>query len=339
LLEIRFTLEWLHLDGAPESMQRKARLHHRFDDLRQFMTRLLDWFKSPRQKAADCCQKGRQALDDNDFDLAISWFNACVGHDPRHDTGFVGRGFAHLKKGDYDRAIADLSEAIRLGPDNPYSYYYRSLCYSGKGHQTLEGIDLQKAVRLGAEIEHASGAEGTGRQDEVFMALRAALREMSLHDLDAPIGALAAGSITQLDAVAPAHISSLLASLRHHESTIRFGAAHTLGDLGEAARPALASIKHALVDRDLGVRVQAARALWLIDRQTAGTIPILSEALMAQDEVLRWMAADCLGDMGPRAAAAASALEKALEANFEIAHVRTGLTVALERIRGKVASH
>src|SRR6516162_3950480 len=106
---------------------------------------LLDWFKSPRRKAADCFEKGRLALDQNDFDLAISWFNACIHHDPTGDTGFFGRGFAQLKK----------------------------------------------AMGLGAQID---GADGTGGPDEVFMALRAALREMSLHDLDAPIRALAAKS-------------------------------------------------------------------------------------------------------------------------------------------------
>jgi tetratricopeptide (TPR) repeat protein len=296
---------------------------------------LLDWFKSPRQKAAACFDKGRQALDENDFDLAISWFNACIGHAPTQDLGFFGRGFARLKKADYDSAIADLSEAIRLGPDNPYSYYYRSLCYCGKGHRTLEGADLKKALGLGAQIDHAPGGDGIGSPDEVVMAFLAALREMSLHDLDAPVRALAARSVTQLDALAPADIPALLEALRHDQPAIRFGAAHTLGDLGEAGRPALDSLKHALLDRDLGVRVQVARAMWLIDRQTAVTIPILTEALTAQDEVLRWMAADCLGDIGPSAAAAVPALQSALQGNFEIAHVRTGLTIALDRIQPK----
>src|SRR5260370_28221238 len=120
------------------------------------MAWLLDWFKSSRQKSDACFQKGKQALDENDFDLAISWFNACIQNDPTLATGFYGRGFAHLKKADYDRAIADLSEAIRLGPDNAYSYYYRSLCYSGKGRGTLEGADLERAMRLGAQIDGAA---------------------------------------------------------------------------------------------------------------------------------------------------------------------------------------
>jgi hypothetical protein len=49
------------------------------------------------------------------------------------------------------------------------------------------------------------------------------------------------------------------------------------------------------------------------------------------------MAADCLGDIGPRAAAAVRALQSALQANFKIAHVRTGLSIALERIQPRAA--
>jgi HEAT repeat protein len=60
---------------------------------------------------------------------------------------------------------------------------------------------------------------------------------------------------------------------------------------------------------------------------------VLIEALRADDEVLRWIAADCLGDIGPPAAAAAAALEEALNGNFQIAHVRTGIKLALERIK------
>jgi len=299
---------------------------------------LLDRFKSPRQKAADCFAKGKLALDANDFDLAISWFNACIQHDPSHATGFYGRGFANLKKADYDRAIADLSEAIRLGPDNAYSYYYRSLCYSGKGRGTLEGIDLEKAMRLGAQIDAAQDA-ATGSpaapiesSAEVVMALRAALREVSLHDLNDTVRALAGRAMTQLDSRAPSQLPALLDALRNDEPAIRFSAAHSLGDLGPAARPALGPLTQTLQDRDLGVRVQAARAVWQIDRQADAALPVLMEAVQSDDEVLRWIAADCLGEIGPKAAAAVPALREALKRPAEIEHVRTGIALALERI-------
>src|SRR6516164_882678 len=180
---------------------------------------LLDWFKSPRRKAADCFEKGRLALDQNDFDLAISWFNACIHHDPTGDTGFYGRGFAHLKKGNYDAAIADLSEAIRLGPDNPYSYYYRSLSYGGMGRATLEAADFERALKLGVEVDGGSSAEAdfsgpsTGPSDRVVMALRAAIRETSQHDLDERIRALAAKAFSQLESRAPTQVAALLEAL------------------------------------------------------------------------------------------------------------------------------
>jgi tetratricopeptide (TPR) repeat protein len=300
------------------------------------MTWLFDWFPRFRQTAASCFQKGLESLDENDFDLAISWFNACIHHDPSRPAGFYGRGFARLKKEEYDGAIADLSEAIRLGPDNAYSYYYRSLCYRAKGRESLEGADLERASRLGARLDGASGDnERTSEPDDVVMALCAAMREMTQHEFDGTVRSLASKAITQFSAQAPTNVSALLAALHHKEPTIRFGAAHSLGDLGEAGRPALDSLKQALLDRDLGVRVQAARAVWLIDGQIEVPISILIEAVAGDDEILRWIAADCLGEIGPRAATAIPTLEKALQANFEITHVRTGLSIAIDRIRGK----
>ena len=208
----------------------------------------------------------------------------------------------------------------------------------GQGRATLEGADLEKAMRLGAQIDDLAVATGEssaaeGSSAEVVMALRAALRETSLHDLDETVRALAGKAMTQLDSRAPSQLPALLEALRNDEPAIRFGAAHSLGDLGDAALPAVAPLTQALQDRDLGVRVQAARALWRIDRQTEPVIPVLIEALRADDEILRWIAADCLGEIGPRASAAIPGLQEALRAKFQIAHVRTGLALALERIQ------
>src|SRR5262249_17780758 len=158
------------------------------------------------------------------------------------------------------------------------SYYYRSLCYSGKGRQTLEGIDLSKALQLGAVVEDAdesADAVAPHNSHEVVMALRAALREAALSDLDQTVRALAGEAITQLDTQAPAQVPALLEALSNDEAAVRFGAAHALGDLKAAARPALGALTQALQDRDLGVRVQAARALWRIDQQVETTLPIL----------------------------------------------------------------
>src|SRR5947209_2377214 len=117
----------------------------------------MKWFRSARHKAHDCFQQGKTALDRDDADLAISWFNEALRHERGFASGYYGRGFAYLKKAEYDQAIADFSEAIRLRPDNPYCYFFRSLCYSGKGNYTQEQADYDKAKRLDANVEDAVG--------------------------------------------------------------------------------------------------------------------------------------------------------------------------------------
>jgi HEAT repeat protein len=218
------------------------------------------------------------------------------------------------------------------------------LCYCGKGRGTLEGIDLEKAMQLGAQIdggqamESASPGEATVNSTEVVMALRAALRETELNDMDPTIRALAGKANAELASQAPSQVPALLEALRNDDQAVRFGAANSLSDLGAAARSALGPLTQALQDRDLGVRVQAARALWRIDQQAAPAIPVLVEALRSDDEILRWIAADCLGELGPRASVAIPALQESLRQEFQIAHVRAGFTLALERIGAGRAS-
>lgn len=304
------------------------------------MNWLLKWFKTPRQKALECFARGKVALDvDADFDLAISWFNAAIRHDPACASGYFGRGFAHLKKAEYDRAVADLSEAIRLGPENPYSYYYRSLSYCGQGKSAQEQADYERARRLGGPVEASAGqsplspGSATLQGEELLLALRAALHETSLHDMDGTIRALAGQAMTHLDTQAPSQVPALLKVLRSEDPAARFGAAQTLGDLGENARPALDALTEALTDQNLGVRVQAARALWHVDRRAQQAIPVLTDAVKGDDEILCWIAADCLGEIGPEATLAIPVLHEALAREFKIAHVHTGIVLALERIR------
>jgi tetratricopeptide (TPR) repeat protein len=302
---------------------------------------LQNLFGRRERNAAECFEEGREALDRNDFDLAISWFNACIRQSPQESTGFFGRGFAHLKKREFDKAIADLSEAIRLRPDNAYSYYYRSLCYSGKGRKTLETADFQRALQLGAEVEDSANdgqAPAVTTGEEVIMALRAALHEAAENDIDVTVRALAGKAFAQLDNQAPSQVPALLEALRNAESEIRFGAAQALGDLGTEAKAAVPTLLQVLQDRDPGVRLQSARALWLIDRQVDAVLPIFIESIGGDDEILVWIAADCLGEMGAAAGAARDALHSAAERKYAISHVKSGVQLAFERVSGSTAS-
>jgi HEAT repeat protein len=85
------------------------------------------------------------------------------------------------------------------------------------------------------------------------------------------------------------------------------------------------------------VRVEAAVALWKIDRKAASVVAVLVKALDDPNELICWMAADCLGQMGPEAREAVPALQKALQRDFRVALIRTGVSLALQRIDPQAA--
>lgn len=114
---------------------------------------LLRWFRSSRVQALDSYRQGEQALEQEDYDLAIRCFSAAVRLDSGFDAGYRGRGLARLKQGDYRRAHTDFSEAIRLCPEDAAGYFYRSFCYSGQGDWARERRDYEKALILDPDVE------------------------------------------------------------------------------------------------------------------------------------------------------------------------------------------
>src|SRR5262245_60530592 len=226
----------------------------------------MNWFRTAKQKAHRSFQQGKAALDQEDHDLAISWFNDSLRHDRSFPSGYYGRGFAYLKKGDYVLAIADFSEAIRLSPDNAYCYYFRSVCYAVTGQDDQERADVERARQMGVPVEPDDPPPSSPKPAPVpELPLRAALRETSLRGLDETVRALAGQALAHIKAHSPSQLPALLEALKDESAAVRFGAANSLGDLGPAARSAIAALTRALRDDDPGVRAQAAWALWKID--------------------------------------------------------------------------
>lgn len=101
-----------------------------------------------RRRAVACYEQGKDALDREDFDLALAFFREATRLDPDYDAGFTGRGMAWLKKFCFAEAIADFSDAIRLNPARAFNYYCRGLCYQGLGEAQRARADQEAAIRL-----------------------------------------------------------------------------------------------------------------------------------------------------------------------------------------------
>ena len=103
---------------------------------------------SKREAALDSYNLGTEALEKEDYDLAITCFTEAIRLDPRMAEAYNNRAYAYSEKGDYDQAIADLTEAIRLDPNLAAAYDNRGRAYGDKGEFDKAIADHTKAIQL-----------------------------------------------------------------------------------------------------------------------------------------------------------------------------------------------
>jgi HEAT repeat protein len=121
--------------------------------------------------------------------------------------------------------------------------------------------------------------------------------------------AWALGQMHEAAAPAVPLLSSLFDS--KHVS-VRRNSALALGNVGPAAKPAVPFLLKALADKDPTVRINAAVALWKIDRH-AEAVPALVKMLRKDTEPGAFEAAMALGELGPDAKPVEEALTEALK--------------------------
>jgi HEAT repeat protein len=190
--------------------------------------------------------------------------------------------------------------------------------------------DADRNVRLRAV---AALGDLAGEVRRVLPALRAALEEAAQHDTDDGVRAEAERALLRAGPQPATEVGALIDALHSAVDVVRFHAATSLGGLGRDGRPAVPELIHAsLWDAQAAVRLGAAMALWKIDRKGPLVLDVLTEALGDANELVCWVAAECLGQMGHEAREAGPALRQALRRDFRLALVKTGVSLALERI-------
>lgn len=136
----------------------------------------------------------------------------------------------------------------------------------------------------------------------------AALLE-ALGDPNEPVRAAAAQALARLGP-GPAEVSGLAAALASPDRYVVAFAAWSLGNLGDAAEPAVAELGRVLGREDTNDVVT--RALARIGPAATAAVPDLVRALRSENATHRWRAARTLGRIGPGAEPAVAALAAAL---------------------------
>jgi tetratricopeptide (TPR) repeat protein len=79
-------------------------------------------FLLPSLVLADDFDRGKEALDKGEYDLAIACFNAYIRENPKEVAAYYNRGLAYAHKNEHDKAIDDFTQVIRLNPNIAPAY-------------------------------------------------------------------------------------------------------------------------------------------------------------------------------------------------------------------------
>ena len=92
--------------------------------------------------------RGRRALADNKYALAIENFNVIAQLDTSDYWTFFFRGIAKYNLGDIRGARQDFDRSVRINPVFTSGYHYRGISESRYGNYDQALADLQKAIDL-----------------------------------------------------------------------------------------------------------------------------------------------------------------------------------------------
>ena len=119
--------------------------------------------------AYDAYDEGREALADNNPDLAIEQADRAIALLPEESHFYSLRGDARIIKEQHDMALTNFNSAIRRRDDFFYYYLQRGLVQEELGHDYLAETDLQHSIGMlpTAPAHYALGRIAARRGDMV----------------------------------------------------------------------------------------------------------------------------------------------------------------------------
>jgi tetratricopeptide (TPR) repeat protein len=93
-------------------------------------------------------ERGLEAFQARQFDLAIRCFTSHLEANPQSADASFYRALAYSGKKEWDKAILDFNEAIRLNPTYPYAHFSRGIVFRATDQFDKAVSDFDLAIRL-----------------------------------------------------------------------------------------------------------------------------------------------------------------------------------------------
>ncbi|MEM8654853.1 MAG: tetratricopeptide repeat protein [Pseudomonadota bacterium] len=127
------------------------------------------WAQSGSTALDMLLRRGREALEDEQPDIAIEHFTALIDHAPDFAEGWHARATAFYMKDLYGPALSDLERALALNPDNYNAMFGLGIMFQEFGDTRRAEQAFQRVLDLHPHHENATKAleqlkaQGIGR--------------------------------------------------------------------------------------------------------------------------------------------------------------------------------
>jgi tetratricopeptide (TPR) repeat protein len=99
------------------------------------------------QRAREAYEIGRHLEDLKAYGTAIEFFTEVIYLDPKNDSAFLHRGYAHYYLADFAMAVSDISYSIALQPNNSRAYAMRASALASIGRTNDAIADATQAIQ------------------------------------------------------------------------------------------------------------------------------------------------------------------------------------------------
>lgn len=118
----------------------------------------LEWSKSGSVALNMLLQRGRDALEEEDYKIAVGHLTALTDHAPDFAEGWHTRARAYFALDLYGPAIEDLGMALRLNPDHYQALFGLGVMFGEIGDNRRAEEAFRRALALHPHFEEAQEA-------------------------------------------------------------------------------------------------------------------------------------------------------------------------------------
>ncbi len=115
-----------------------------------------EWAKSGSTALDMLLRRGREAMEEDQIDIAIEHLTAVTDHAPDFAEGWHARATAFYMKGLYGPALSDLQRALILNPDNYNAIFGLGVMLNEFGDYALAEQAFNQVLDLHPNHENAS---------------------------------------------------------------------------------------------------------------------------------------------------------------------------------------